>query len=152
MYNFADTVFSRNLRLYSWKVITYLWFKVLSVASHYFFPSFWPFADTISKRRSVFWGNQWIDPFFDFFIRAEMLMSQVVWHRAKQMVAGRNRFCNIGHVAKSTSLGFYSYRAYCVTFLICLFRPALTAAAIYRKRRKQSCTPNIIVEQLKKVI
>ena len=29
------------------------------------------------------------------------------------------------------------------TFLICLFRPPLNAAVMYRKRRKQSCTPNI---------
>ena len=40
-------------------------FKVLSVASHYFFPSFWQFSDTTSKKkmrllsrstnRSIFW-------------------------------------------------------------------------------------------------
>ena len=57
--------FSRNLRLYSSKLITYLWFKVLSVASHYFVPSFWQLSDTISKKmmrllrrstnRSIFW-------------------------------------------------------------------------------------------------
>ena len=29
--------FSQKLRLYSLKVITYLWFKVLSIANHYFF-------------------------------------------------------------------------------------------------------------------
>ena len=57
--------FSQNLRLYYWKVITYLWSKVLSVASHYFFPSFWQLSDTSPKKtmhllkrstnRSIFW-------------------------------------------------------------------------------------------------
>ena len=57
----------------------YLLFKVLSVASQYFFPSFWKLSDTISKKRCAFWGDPRIGSFFDFFIRAEMLMSQAVY-------------------------------------------------------------------------
>ena len=30
---------------------TYLWFKVLPISSHYFFPFFWQLSDTISKKQ-----------------------------------------------------------------------------------------------------
>jgi len=36
MYNFASAVFFRNSRLYCKKLVIHLWFKVLSIAGHYF--------------------------------------------------------------------------------------------------------------------
>ena len=42
------------------------------------------------KNDAVFWVGPRIDPFSDFFIRAEILMSQAVCHRSKQMVVGRS--------------------------------------------------------------
>ena len=38
--------------------------------------------------------------------------------------------------------------AYCVTFFIYLFQSPLTVAAIYRKQRKKTCTPNIITDEI----
>ena len=87
-------------------MITYLWFKVLSVASHYFFPSFRQLSETISKKRCVFWGDPRIEPFFDFFIRAEMLMSQAMCHRSKQMVVG---WSNVWRVWRVPSIGFHRF-------------------------------------------
>ena len=63
-----------------------------------FFPSFWQFSDTISKKRCVFWDDPWIDLFFDFFIRAEMLMSQAICHQSKQMVVGRSNIWRVRRV------------------------------------------------------
>ena len=79
-------------------MITYLWFKVLSIASHchYFFPSFWQMSDTISKIRCVFRSDPRIDTFFDFSIRAEMLMS--LSHSFHQMKAENQNFPQITRI------------------------------------------------------
>ena len=90
MYNFASAIFPQNLSLYSWKVITYLWFKVLSVASYYLFSIFLAIVGYHFEKQYVFCGDPQIDLFFDFFIRAEMLMIQAVCYRSKQMVIGRS--------------------------------------------------------------
>ena len=63
----------------------------MSVASHYFFPSFWQLSDTILKKRCIFSGDPQIDLFFDFFIKAEIVMSQTVCQRSKQMLVGTRR-------------------------------------------------------------
>ena len=42
------------------------------------------------EKRCVFWGDPRIDPFFDFFIRAEMLINQASCHRSKQRLVGRS--------------------------------------------------------------
>ena len=39
------------------------------------------------EKRCLFWSHPRIDPFFDFFIRGEMLVSQAFCHRSKQMVS-----------------------------------------------------------------
>ena len=61
-----------------------------SIVRHWLrlFPSLRQFSNSISKKWCVFWGDSQIDPFFYFFIRAEILMSQAVCHRLKQMVVG----------------------------------------------------------------
>ena len=58
---------------------------------------------SISKKRCVFSGDLQIVPFFDFFIRAQMLMSQAVCHRSKQMAVGRR---NVWRVYESNFSSF----------------------------------------------
>ena len=72
--------------------------KVLSIADYDFFPSLRQFSNSISKKWYVFWVDPRIDPFFDFFIRAEMLMSQAMCHRSKQMVVGRSNVWRVRRV------------------------------------------------------
>ena len=61
-----------------------------------------------------FWGDPRIDPLFDFFIKAEMLMSQVVCHRSKQMVVGR---CNAWRVRRVGETSHFSVSKYVLTGL-----------------------------------
>ena len=63
----------------------------------------------LSKKRCVFSGDSRIDPFFDFFIRAEMLMSQAVCHRSKQMVFGRSNVWRVRRMGKTTHFNVSKY-------------------------------------------
>lgn len=81
--------FVQNLRLYREKMGTYLFFKVLAIANHYFFPSFWQFINIIWKTLFRFLIFSFIDLFRDIFIRTEVLLSECERHRWKQMVIER---------------------------------------------------------------
>ena len=93
-------------------------FEVLSVASHYFLPSCWQLSDTISKKRCVFWVNPRIAPFFDFFIRAEMLISQAVCHRSKQMVVEGSNVWRVRQVGQDFSCLVFLH--FSISSMLCL--------------------------------
>ena len=47
------------------------------------------------QKRCVFWGDPWIDPFFDFFMRVKIRMSLALCHRSKQMVLVRSNIWRV---------------------------------------------------------
>ena len=66
-------------------------FKVCSIASYTFFPSFGQFVDTMPVNIFSLCREPFIEPFFRIFVRTKALLSKCVTHRCKQMVIGRSQ-------------------------------------------------------------
>ena len=72
-------------------------FKVYSIASYTFFPSFGQFVNTTPVKIFPFCREPFIEPFFHIFVRTKALLSKCVTHRCKQVVIGRSQVVSKPH-------------------------------------------------------
>ena len=88
------------LKIYSEKLVQCMLFKILPISFYYRWPSFRQHTDTAFKKFLIFWGDPRIDPIFVFFIRSEVLLSQAMSHRPKQVVVRRSNVWRIRRVGQ----------------------------------------------------
>ena len=89
------------------KLVIHLWFKVLSIAGHYFLPSFGQRTNPALKKLVIFWSDPRIDPIFYFFIRPEVLVSQAVCHWSKQVIVRGSNVWRIRRVGVGLSISTF---------------------------------------------
>ena len=73
------------------KMIKSALFKVYSIASYTFLPSFGQFVNTTSVQIFPFCCELFVEPFFHIFVRTKALLSKCVTHHCKQGVIRRNQ-------------------------------------------------------------
>ena len=81
--------FFQTLNVYSRKTCTIVLFKVLSIWSYDFLPSFWQFVDSIPEELRRLGGQEWIKPIFDTLLWCKTYPSGGVLHRPEHMVVRR---------------------------------------------------------------
>ena len=103
-YNLIRAVFVQKLNIYLRKTCTIVLFKVFSIWSYDFFPSFWKFVDSIPKELRRLGGQEWINPIFDTLFWCEPYSSEGVLHRPDQMVVRRGKAWAIRLLLSSNGL------------------------------------------------
>ena len=92
MYKYEMTIFFPQKKHVKFgRIIKRDLFKVCSIVSYTFFPSFGQFVDTAPVKIFPFCRKPFIEPFFHIFVRTKALFSKCVIHRCKQVVIGRSQ-------------------------------------------------------------
>ena len=144
MYNFAFSVFFQNWRLYSYKMISYLWFKIKITALETLKP-----LTALSSTKSSLTVSTWehsmsLSRSFLQMKAENRSFRQIMkiwlenWHlRSRINLWYKHKFINV-----ALSLCWQMSKLTVWHFWFVYFDQHLPLQPYIEKRRKQSCTPN----------